>query len=149
MSENNESATITVNALLAKRADILFEIGEVEGRAERLRTQVVHLDAVIRLFRPDFDAEGARIRLRRPAKSPYFKHGEMTQRIYDALRQNGVISSADVAVAAMRDKGLDPDNDQATRNDFVRRVGLQLGEMHRKGKLERIGKGASLRWRLA
>jgi hypothetical protein len=81
MSENNEAATVTVNALVAKRADILFEIGEHEGHAERLRTQVVHLDAVIRLFKPDFDAESAPIRLRRPAKSPYFKHGEMTQRI--------------------------------------------------------------------
>ena len=148
MSDNNEAATVTVNALLAKRADILFEIGEVEGRAERLRTQVVHLDAVIRLFRPEFDAEAAPIRLRRPAKSPYFKHGEMTQRIYDALRERGEISSTDVAVTAMRDKGLDPDNDQATRTDFVRRVGLQLGEMHRKSKVERVGKGSSLRWRL-
>jgi hypothetical protein len=148
MSENNEAATVTVNALVAKRADILFEIGEHEGHAERLRTQVVHLDAVIRLFKPDFDAESAPIRLRRPAKSPYFKHGEMTQRIYNALRERGEITSVDVAVTAMQDKGLDPDNDQATRTDFVRRVGLQLGEMHRKGKLERLGRGKALRWRL-
>ncbi len=68
MSENNEAGTITVNALLAKRAHILFEIGEYEGKAERLRTQIVHLDAVIRLFRPDFDAECAPVRLRRPTK---------------------------------------------------------------------------------
>lgn len=106
-----------------------------------------------RLPRPqplfDFDAEAAPIRLRRPAKSPYFKHGEMTQRIYDALRERGEITSVDVAITAMRDKGLDPDNDQETRNDFVRRVALQLGEMHRKGKLERLGRGKALRWRLS
>jgi transposase-like protein len=40
-----------------------------------------------------------------------FKHGEMTQRIYDALRERGEIASADIAVASMRDKGLDPDAD--------------------------------------
>ena len=36
-----------------------------------------------------------------------------------------------------------------TRTDFVRRVGLQLNAMHRDGKIERIGKGRALRWRLA
>lgn len=149
MSRNNEVGTITVNALMAKRADILFEIGEHEGHAARLRTQVVHLDAVLRLFRPDFKGEDAPIRLRRPAKSPYFRHGELTQRIYDALRELGEISSADVAIAAMRDKGLDPDNDPETRTDFVRRVGLQLSDMHRKGKIERLGRGKALRWKLA
>ena len=46
------------------------------------------------------------VRHRRPTKSPYFAHGELTQRIYDALRERGVIASADVAVKAMRDKGL-------------------------------------------
>jgi hypothetical protein len=148
MSENNEAATITLHALMAKRADILFEIGERERDAERLRIQVAHLDAVIRLFRPDFDAESAPIRLRRLTRSPYFKHGEMTQRIYDALRERAEIASVDVAILAMRDKGLDPDNDRETRSDFVRRVGLQLAEMHRKGKLERLGRGKALRWRL-
>ena len=31
------------------------------------------------------------------------------------MRQHGTISSADVAVLAMRDKGLDPDTDPVTR----------------------------------
>jgi hypothetical protein len=49
----------------------------------------------------------------------------------------------------MRDKGLDPDNDPVTRTDFVRRVGLQLNDVARKGKVERVGRGRALRWRLA
>jgi hypothetical protein len=44
----------------------------------------------------------------------------------------------------MRDKGLDPDNDPATRTDFVRRVTLQLNDMRRKGKAEKIGRGRAL-----
>jgi hypothetical protein len=66
--------------------------------------------------------------------------GELTQRIYDALRQHGTIGSAAVAVQAMRDKGLDPDHDRVTRTDFVRRVGLQLNAPQRDGKIERVGK---------
>jgi hypothetical protein len=101
------------------------------------------------MFRPDFAAEGLPVRHRRPTKSPYFAHGELTQRIFDALRERGEIAAADVAVQAMRDKGLHPDNDPDTRTDFVRRVGLQLNDMQRKGKVQRIGKGRALRWLLS
>jgi hypothetical protein len=36
-----------------------------------------------------------------------------------------------------------------TRTDFVRRVGLQLNALQRDRKIERIGKGSALRWRIA
>lgn len=149
MTENNEATTIAANALVKKRADLLFEIAEAEKRIDRLRTELVHLDAVLRMFRPDFAAADLPVRHRRPTKSPYFSHGELTQRIYDALRERGVIASNDVAVIAMRDKGLEPDTDPVTRTDFVRRVSLQLADMARKGKVERIGKARALRWQLS
>lgn len=75
---------VTANALAAKRAEILFEIAELEKQADRLRAELVHLDAVLRMLRPDFKAEGLPVRHRRPTKSPYFAHGEMTRRIFDA-----------------------------------------------------------------
>ena len=95
---------------------------------------------MLRMFRPHFKAEGLPVRHRRRTPSPYFKHGELTPRIYDALREHGTIASVDVAIAAMRAKGLDPDRDQPTRTDFVR--------LARKGKVERVGKGRALRWKL-
>jgi hypothetical protein len=49
----------------------------------------------------------------------------------------------------MQDKGLDPDNDPVTRTDFVRRVTLQLNDMVRKGKIEKIGRGRAMRWKLS
>ena len=149
MTEKHEGHTVTANALVAKRADILFEIGDLEKRIEKLRTELVHLDAVLRMFRPDFKAEGLPVRHRRPTKSPYFAHGELTKRIYDAMRIGGSVASGDIAAEAMRDKGLDPDNDPVTRSDFVRRVTLQLNDMVRKGKVEKIGRGRAMRWKLA
>jgi hypothetical protein len=131
---------------LPSGADILFEIGELEKRVDQLRTELVHLDAVLRLFRPDFKAEGLPVRHRRPTKSPYFAHGELTKRIYDAMRTGGTVSSFEIAADAMRDKGLDPENDKPTRTDFVRRVSLALGDMQRKGKVEKIGRGRAMRW---
>ena len=142
------SNSVTMNALVAKRAEILFEITEAEKRSEELRTELVHLDAVLRMFRPDFKAEGLPVRHRRPAKSPYFAHGELTKRIYDAVRTNETVNSFEIAAKAMQDKGLDPISDRATRTDFVRRVSLQLGTLERNGKLEKIGRGRAMRWKL-
>ena len=148
MTEKHEGHTVTANALVAKRADILFEISEFEKRIDQLRTELVHLDAVLRMFRPNFRAEGLPIRHRRPTKSPYFAHGELTKRIFDAMRVSGSVTSFKIAAQAMRDKGLDPENDRPTRTDFVRRISLALGDMHRKGKVEKIGRGRAMRWRL-
>ena len=83
-------------------------------------------------------------------ESPYFGHGELTQRIYDALREHGEAISADIATKAMYDKGLDPVNDQPTRTDFVRRITMQLCDMVRHGNVAKSsGRGVAACWRLA
>lgn len=148
MNSNHEAGAVTMNALVAKRAEILFEIGEAEKRIARLQTDLAHLDAVLRLFRPDFKAEGLPVRHRRPTQSPYFAHGELTKRIFDALRIGGTVTSLDIARQAMRDKGLDPETDPPTRTDFVRRVTQQLNALCRNGKVEKTGSGRALRWQL-
>jgi hypothetical protein len=79
---------------------------------------------------------------------PYFAHGELTQRIFDALWVGGTVTSLEIAVQAIRDKGLDPENDKPTGTDFVRRVSLALRDVQRKGKVEKIGRGRALRWQL-
>src|ERR1700752_4761712 len=92
MTEKHEGHTVTANAFVAKRAEILFEIGELEKRIDQLQTELVHVDAVLRMFRPDFKAGGLPVRHRRPTKSPYFRHGELTKRIFDAMRVSGSVS---------------------------------------------------------
>jgi hypothetical protein len=66
--ERGMSNEIATNALVAKRAEILFEIGEAEKRIERLQAELAHLNAVLRMFRPNFKAEGLPVRHRRPTK---------------------------------------------------------------------------------
>jgi hypothetical protein len=144
----HRAGEVTMNALVAKRAEILFEINEAEKRIAQLQTELVHLDAVLRMFRPDFKAEGLPVRHRRPTKSPYFAHGELTKRIFDTLRTRGTVNSFEIAADAMREKGLDPESDPMTRTDFVRRVTLQLNDMFRKGKIEKIARGRAMRWKM-
>jgi hypothetical protein len=54
---NSVKHVITANALTEKRGAILFEISEGEKRLDQLRTELIHLDAVLRMFRPEFKAE--------------------------------------------------------------------------------------------
>jgi hypothetical protein len=146
----NEANTVTLNTLLRKRADVVFDIAEAEKAVERLRTELVYLDAVIRMFQPAIAEGEMPVRLRRTRNaSPYFARGELTKRIYDALRERSIIGSADIAADAMRAKGINPEADNATRKDFVRRVSVQLNSLALQGKVERVGKGRSQRWRLA
>lgn len=65
------------------------------------------------------------------------------------MRTRGTVTSQEIAVEAMREKGLDPENDRVTRTDFVWRVTLQLNDMVRKGKIEKTGRGRAMRWILA
>ena len=76
MTDNSETNMVAANALIRKRADVLFEISEAEKRVERLRTELIHIDAVLRMLRPDVQLEALPVRHRRPSKSPYFAHGE-------------------------------------------------------------------------
>jgi hypothetical protein len=69
--------------------------------------------------------------------------------LYDAMRISGSVASVEIAAAAMRDKGLDPENDPVTRTDFGRRVTLQMNDLCRKGKVEKIGRGPGMRRKLA
>jgi hypothetical protein len=48
----------------------------------------------------------------------------------------------------LRPKDLIPQHGKPTRTDFVRRVGLALSDMQRKGKVEKIGRGRGMRWSL-
>jgi hypothetical protein len=51
-------------------------------------------------------------------------------------------------LAAMTEKGLDPESDLPTRHDFIKRVARMLSDMHKRGKIERLGRGKSIQWRL-
>jgi hypothetical protein len=149
IDKSDSTNAATTKALMRKRADLLFEIAQSEKHTERLRLELVHLDAVLRMFRPEIVAAGMPVRQRRWRRSsPYFARGELTQRIYAALGEAVFIASADIAADAMRSKGLDPDADPETRTDFTRRITAQLSALAREGKMERVGKGRAMRWRL-
>ena len=138
-----------VSALREKRAALSGAIVDLEKRIAQYRADLVHLDATLRLFAPELEPES--IAPKKPvARSHYFATGELARRCLDTLRvaEGRVIASEEIAVAAMRDKGLDPE-DRKIRSDFIQRVLNTLTALKGKGTVEKVGNGLGARWRLA
>ncbi|CAO3431955.1 hypothetical protein [Azospirillum doebereinerae] len=138
-----------VSALREKRAEISGAILELEKRMAQHRADLVHLDAILRLFAPELEPESIAPKKPLAARSHYFATGELARRCLDALRlaEERVVAAEEIAVAAMRDKGLDPE-DRKTRSDFTQRVLNTLTALKGKGTVEKIGNGLGARWRL-
>lgn len=139
---------IAVNALRTKRAQITGQIAMYEREIDRLRSELVHLDATMRLFDPATNPADIEPLQRFPRRTEYFARGEVTKRIYDALREAPEVRAQDIADQAMRDKGM-PETDRAQRREFINRFLNVMGDMKRRGKLVKIGRAPTTRFKLA
>ena len=139
--------TFIISGLCEKRSAVAGQIVELRRQLDRLQADLFHVDAVLRLYGVvpgDIPTKG-----RVPVRSGYFGRNEITRRCYDAMREHGMISANDVAVKAMRDKGLDPIAEAKLRVSFSQRILTSLHDLRRAGKVERIGNGPGVRWKIA
>src|SRR5437016_5485949 len=111
---------VAVNALRNKRAAMAGEIEMHSREIDRLRAEIIHLDAVLRLFDPDTNPDDIHALRRHPRRTEWFARGEVTQRIYEALRDGEPISPRQVAYAAIEAKQI-PAPDSATKRDIINR----------------------------
>jgi hypothetical protein len=129
---------VAVNALRNKRAAIAGEIEMHSREIDRLRAELVHLDATMRLFDPDTNPEDIFGKRRFPTCTEYFARGEITRMIYDALRDRETVTAKELAELALTEKAI-PETDRKTRGDFVRRFHNVLHDLRRRKHLQRIG----------
>jgi predicted metal-dependent HD superfamily phosphohydrolase len=139
---------IAVNALRNKRAEILGDLVVHQAAIDRLRAELIHIDAVLRLFDPDTNPEEIGGKRRFPRRTEYFGRGEVTRLIYDALRDNGTVSAAELAEAVATQKEI-PETDRAIRREITDRFLNMLHHLRRRGHLEKIGHGPGVRWKLS
>jgi hypothetical protein len=119
-----------------------------EREIDRLRADLMHLDAALRIFAPDIVPGDIPTQAAFPKRSGYFQRGELTRRIYDGLRERGSASTGELTAEAMQDKGITR-ADKAIRTDFARRFIVALQRMKRAGRVEKVGNGRGVRWKLA
>jgi hypothetical protein len=139
---------VAVNALRNKRSQLAGEIEMHSREIDRLRGELIHLDATLRLFDPATDPQGIPALLRHPRRTEWFARGEVTQRIYEALRDQGTISPRQVAYAAIEAKQI-PAPDSATKRDIVARFTNVMYDLTRRGLAEKIGHGPGAKWKIA
>lgn len=136
-----------IAALLAKRAEIGKAIADLQRQERKHNVEMVQLDAAIKLFAPSVTL--AKREATKFSRSVHFVVGELSRRCNQALREaNGEPITADqLAVAAMREKGLDM-GDGELRQDIGRRFLWTLARMLPRRAVVRDGYGAGAGWRL-
>jgi hypothetical protein len=141
-----EQNTFVISGLKEKRAAVAGQIIDLRRQADKLQADLLHIDSVLRLY----GLEPAEIpnKGRMPVRSAYFGRNEISRRCRDMLRERGTVKADDVAVLAMREKGLDPETDRKTRSDFIRRILVSLHDLRKAGMVEKVGHGRGVVWRL-
>jgi hypothetical protein len=139
--------TFIISGLREKRSAVAGQIVELRRQLDRLQADLFHVDAVLRLYGVEPSEIPTKGRV--PVRSGYFGRNEITRRIYDALRAQGAVKAVDIAVQAMRDKGLDPKADKKLRVHFAQRILTSLHDLRKIGTVERVGGGKGVSWKLS
>jgi len=139
---------VAVNALRNKRAELMGELAMHQAEVDRIRSEIIHLDVVMKLFDPTTDPGDIPTLRKRLHRTEWFARGEQTHMVYDALRERGTVAAIELAHEAQRRKGI-AEHDRATYRDFVSKFHNLLQHMGRRGQLEKLGDGQGARWKLA
>src|SRR6202044_3019556 len=132
--------------LIRLHADIGGRIQENRRQASRLAEDMKHVEAVLKMFDPEFNARAIAAR-RRVTGNPWFKRGTLFRAALEALRSAPapwtVREMADAVIAAKGITGATPKQvemlQQAIRSSL---------ESHAGKTVERAGDGIPMRWRL-
>ncbi|MEQ9639965.1 MAG: hypothetical protein RIM84_08070 [Alphaproteobacteria bacterium] len=136
-----------ISALVRKRAEIAGYLQQAEDKADGLRADLAHVDAVLRMFDP------ARIVEAIPPRPPrtivrYFGHGQLSRRVIDTLRRAAEpMECADIAKAIMPSANLDIADD-ALVAEVAERVRYCLKHHRKNGRVVSSQRGKQVTWAL-
>jgi hypothetical protein len=138
--------THVVSALMAKRSEVAGAIADLERRAAQQRADLVHVDAVLRLYAPELQPDSIPSRVVR-RRNGWFKPGELVRMVLDILRvAPAPMPTREIAAAVMVRRGLDPADTHTARlvgklvNNTLAR---QAGDL-----VEKIALHRSVTWRV-
>ena len=144
MSRANIGHTPAVHALKRLHADLGGQIKENRREAKRLANNMKHIEAVLKMLQPGFNARSISAQRRYARRSP-FKRGVGTRHIMDVLRAaDGPLTSSQVAEAVLRKGGitkpsaLDIRNARGSVHSTLRR--------YQGRTVDIIGEGFPVRW---
>jgi hypothetical protein len=136
----------TLAALIRLHAELGGKIFENRKEARRLAGDMVHLEAVIRMFDPSFNVRSIAAR-RRYKGNGLYKRGTLLRHALDVLRAaSEPLTSREVVLAMLAAKGVASPTTKQIRDLYG---GVQSSLRNYEGKsVERVGEGMPMRWRL-
>jgi hypothetical protein len=132
--------------LVRLHADIGGRINANRAEAKRLAEDMKHVEAVLKMFDPQFNARAIAAR-RRVTGNPWFKRGTLFRAALEALRDaTGPVTVrelADAILAAKRITGA-----TAKQHELLQQAVRSSLENHAGKTVERVGDGVPRRWAL-
>ena len=140
---------LTIHGLLRKRGEMTIEIEALRARLEQSMAALDHIDATIRVFKPDIGLEDMPERPVPPPNAAF--RGEVQRFLLDTLRRaDSALTTHDLARKVMEARQLNT-ADRILFALIAKRTGHSLTRLRRMGYVEshRFSKGAMLEWRLS
>jgi hypothetical protein len=135
-----------VEYLVRLHADLGGRIQANKAEADRLAEDMRHVEAVIRMFDPDFNVRGIAAR-RRVQGNPWFKRGTLFRHALDVLRTaTAPVTVREITATILAAEGITGATAKQCR-DLEAGVRSSL-ENHAGRTVERMGEGVPRRWRL-
>lgn len=135
-----------VSALRDKRAEISGVIEDMERRIAQHRADLVHVDAVLRLYAPDLEPESIAPKAVRK-RNDWFRPGELSRMVLDILRiAPEPLSTRDIAGQVMERRCLDAGDERTVK--LVMKLVNNTVTRQAKELVERVGDGPVKAWRI-
>lgn len=140
------TAPHVVSALQEKRAEVSGVIADLERRIAQHRADLVHVDAVLRLYVPELAPESIPPKAVR-RRNEWFKPGELSRLVLDVLRiAPAALAIKDIAVEVMVRRGLDPTDERTAH--LVRKLVNNAITRQATDLVEKVGEGRTAAWRV-
>ena len=135
-----------IAALRDKRAELSGGIADLEKRIGQHRADLLHVDAVLRLFAPDLEPAAILPKaVRQP--SGWFRPGELARMVLDVLRTApAALSVREITMQIMDRRGLDPQD--ARTAELLRKLVSNALNRQAADLVERIQDGVLVSWQV-
>jgi hypothetical protein len=135
----------TLSALRRLHADLAGQLLENRDRATKLRQDMKHVEAVIKMVAPGYSLRAIATRRRKP--NPYFKRGTIFRSVLELLREaQEPLTASEITKRLLASKGVSEPSRDDLRNLFG---GVERSLRNNDGKtVRRVGEGKPAIWAL-
>jgi hypothetical protein len=148
MKQKPQTVSHAVAGLIQKRAELSGKIEDLLGEARAIKVDIEALDRAIYLLDPEFDVSTVKSK-RKHTMNSFFKHGQMSTRVIDIVREHGPLNTHQIAEALAKVSGIDLE--AVDKDAFKTSLSSVLYRIRKDGIFVNKGRGAAnvLIWAVA